>query len=55
MQKETSISKTYSTAYDDNREALELARELKFCLRTKYIATKYYYLRHAIVKGKSKL
>ena len=48
------ISKTCCTACEDNRGALELAREPKFRSRTKHIATKHNHFRHSVSKGKSK-
>ena len=49
------ITKTYSTVYEDNRGALELAREPKFRPRTKHIATKYHHFRNAVAKGQIKI
>ena len=53
--KDKSITKTYSTVYEDNRDALELARELKFRPRMKHIATKYHHFRNTITKGHIKI
>jgi len=50
IEKDNRISKIYSTIYEDNRDALELARELKFRPRTKHITTKYRHFRHAVAK-----
>jgi len=44
-------TKTYSTIYEDNREALKLTREPKFRPRTKHIALKYHHFRWAVAKG----
>jgi len=55
IERDTRISKTYSTVYEDNRGALELAREPKFRPRTKHIATKYHHFRNAVAKGKIKI
>ena len=49
------ITKTYSTVYEDNRGALELAREPKFRPRTKHIATKYHHFRHAVSRRQIKI
>ena len=51
---EVKTTKTYSTVYEDNRGALELAREPKFRPRTKHIATKYHHFRHVVSKGQEK-
>ena len=50
---ETKTTKTYLTVYEDNRGALELAREAKFRPRTKHITTKYHHFRNAVSKGQS--
>jgi len=55
IQKDNRITKTYSTVYEDNRGALELAREPKFRPRTKHIATKYHHFRNAVAKGQIKI
>ena len=52
---ETKTTKTYLTVYEDNRGALELAREPKFRPRTKHIATKYHHFRNAVSKGQIKI
>ena len=44
-------TKTYSIIYEDNRGALELAREPKFRPRMKHIALKYHHFRWAVAKG----
>ena len=48
-------TKIYSTVCEDNRGALELAREPKFRPRTKHIATKYHHFRNAVAKGQIKI
>ena len=55
IQKYNRITKTYSIIYEDNRGALELAREPKLRPRTKYIAMKYHHFRNAIIKGQIKI
>ena len=55
IQKDDRITKTCSTVYEDNRGALELAREPKFRPKTKHIATKYHHFRNAVAKGQMKI
>ena len=55
IKRDKRISKTYSTVYEDNRGALELAREPKFRPRTKHIATKYHHFRNAVAKGQIRI
>ena len=55
IEKDAKISKTYSAACEDNRGALELAREPKFRPRTKHIATKHHHFRNAVAKGRIKI
>ena len=55
IEKDKRITKTYSTVYEDNRGALELAREPKFRPRTKHVATKYHHFRNAVAKGRIKI
>ena len=55
VNKETRTSKTHSAVHEDNRGALELAREPKFRPRTKHIATKYHHFRNAVAKGQIRI
>ena len=55
IQKDNRVTKTYSTVYEDDRGALELAWEPKFRPRIKHIAMKYHYFRNTIAKGQIKI
>ena len=55
IEKDNRITKTYFAVYEDNRGALELAKEPKFRPRTKHIATKYHHFRNAVAKGQIKI
>ena len=48
-------TKTYSTVYEDNMSALELAKDQKSRPRTKHVATRYHHLIIEVAGGRIKI